>query len=233
MKILIFSIISVIIVGVFIFGFKKTPTNSPTSNHSNNTQNQTNDKSFDKSKLSISDPNSLWVVVNKQRPLDPIDYSPSDLTDASNSHKLRAEAAEHIKQLIDAAKNDGHSVAVYSSYRSYERQKTVYEQEVRTHGQAVADSQSAKPGHSEHQTGLAVDVGGDGCVIEECFGDTPSGKWVEANAHRFGFIVRYPKDKQAITGYKYEPWHLRYVGIELASEMKNTNTSTLEEFFDL
>jgi D-alanyl-D-alanine carboxypeptidase len=101
-------------------------------------------------------------------------------------------------------------------------------------GQAAADRYSAKPGTSEHQTGLAMDVclANSGCSLEQAFGDTPAGKWVAANAHKYGFIVRYLPGKDAITGYEYEPWHLRYVGIELATELQRNN-KTMEEFFGL
>jgi D-alanyl-D-alanine carboxypeptidase len=106
---------------------------------------------------------------------------------------------------------------------------------VNVQGKAVADSQSARPGYSEHQTGLAVDVEPTSrkCEVEACFGDTPEGKWVAANAHKFGFIIRYPKNMQSVTGYIYEPWHIRYVGKELAGEMHKQNIATLEQFFGL
>jgi len=125
------------------------------------------------------------------------------------------------------------SIGALSGYRSYSTQVTVYNNEVANYGQAVADSESAKPGTSEHQTGLAVDVGGGGCGIEDCFGTTAEGKWLAANAYNYGFIVRYTAAKQSITGYRAEPWHIRYIGSELSQEMHKENITTLEEFFSL
>jgi zinc D-Ala-D-Ala carboxypeptidase len=187
---------------------------------------------FDKSKYSTSDPASIWVVVNKQRPLDPLAYVPSDLT-SIDGQQMRAEAATALQKLIDAAKDEGYELKPLSGYRSYSYQKTVYNREVANYGQATADTQSAKPGHSEHQTGLAMDVGGGGCNIDDCFGNTNEGKWVAANAYKYGFVVRYIAGKESVTGYRAEPWHIRYVGIELATEMHNTGVATLEEFFGL
>lgn len=221
----------------FLFGagWVMTKTSNKSSTIANNQKSNTDSQpqQFDKTQHSIDDAASIWVVINKNRPLNPIDYVPNNLVDIGNSHKLTAQTAQSIQTLINDAKSSGHMLAVYSSYRSYERQKTVYANEVKAYGQAVADTQSAKPGYSEHQTGLAVDVGGNGCIIEDCFGNTPSGKWVAENAHKYGFIIRYPKGKESITGYKYEPWHLRYVGQGLASEMHKSNIQTLEEFFEV
>lgn len=188
---------------------------------------------FDKSRHSLTDPNSPWVIVNKQRPLNSIDYAPLDLTSVGNGHQMRAEAATAFRQLLGGGQAAGQQINPLSGYRSYQRQKTVYQYNVDTYGQADADVASAKPGYSEHQTGLAIDIGGGGCGIEECFGDTPEGKWVATNAHSYGFIIRYPQGQQSITGYKYEPWHIRYVGVELATEMHRRGVLTLEEFFSL
>lgn len=192
---------------------------------------------FDKSKFSLTDPNSIWVIANKQRPLQPNDYAPDDLvlldTHRRGSQYMRSEAAQALKDMFAAAEADGYQLSALSAYRSYGVQVSVYNSEVQAYGRATADTQSARPGHSEHQTGLAVDIGkaGGPCGIEDCFGDMPEGKWAAANAHRFGFIVRYQPGKDDITGYRYEPWHLRYVGIELATEMHKTGAQTLEEFF--
>lgn len=201
---------------------------------------------FDKTQFSIDEAASIWVVVNKRRQLDPETYKPANLVvpnvalqdpKESEEMKLRGEAASALELLIAAAKKEaGHELMLASGYRGYMFQENLYNRYVREEGQASADIQSARPGHSEHQTGLAADVaaaGNDGdCVIEECFADTPEGKWVAKNAHRFGFIIRYKKDKTDVTGYQYEPWHLRYVGDALATEIYKQNT-TLEEFFGL
>lgn len=182
---------------------------------------------------SIDDPGSRWVVVNKLRPLDPLGYAPPDLVDLGSGYQLRAEAAQAIARLQAEAAAAGLDVAVLSAYRSYDRQLGLFAGAVARFGEQGAEQRSARPGHSEHQTGLAVDVGGGGCDIERCFGDTREGRWVVANAHRHGFLVRYPDGSQGVTGFQYEPWHLRYVGPELATEMHVTGVATLEEFFGL
>ncbi|MGY2127979.1 M15 family metallopeptidase [Blastococcus sp. SYSU DS0617] len=178
-------------------------------------------------------PDSIWVVVNKLRPLDPIGHVPADLVDIGGGYQLRAEAAQAIAGLQAEAAAAGLDVAVQSAYRSFERQQGLFANSVARFGTEGAEQRSARPGYSEHQTGLAVDVGGGGCDIERCFGDTPEGRWVAANAHRSGFLVRYPAGSEQITGFQYEPWHLRYVGPELATEMHEAGVATLEEFFGL
>ena len=102
-------------------------------------------------------------------------------------------------------------------------------------GKDKADAQSARPGHSEHQTGLAADLASlpSTCELAQCFATTPQGMWLAANSWRFGYILRYPSDKTAVTGYIFEPWHYRYVGVELATEMHEKGISTMEEFFEL
>src|SRR5690606_25707577 len=117
-------------------------------------------------------------------------------------------------------------------YRSYSYQSNLYNRYVRSHGKTEADRFSARPGHSEHQTGLAFDFGGKNQAhwLEKSFEGTKEGKWLLANAHKYGFILRYPKGKEKITGYIYEPWHYRYVGSKKASEIKNSKL-TMEEYF--
>lgn len=188
---------------------------------------------FDKSKHSLSDAASIWVVVNKRRPLEPVTYVPNDLVSVGGGQLLRKEAATAFTEMVTAAKNSGLTITPLSGYRSYSTQVSVYNREVATYGQAVADTQSARPGTSEHQTGLGIDVGGGGCGIEDCFGNTTEGKWVAANAYKYGLVVRYIPGKESVTGYRPEPWHLRYVGVELAAELREKGVQTLEEFFGL
>ncbi len=188
---------------------------------------------FDKSAHSVSDPASIWVVVNKDRPLNPVSYVPTDLTAVGNGQFMRREAAEALINMFAAASRQGLKLTALSGYRSYQTQVSVYDNEVKQFGTQQADSESAKPGYSEHQTGWAVDIGGGGCGIEDCFGNTPEGKWVAAHAYEYGFIVRYTAAKQAVTGYRAEPWHLRYVGPELSKQLHATGVQTLEEFFNL
>jgi D-alanyl-D-alanine carboxypeptidase len=186
---------------------------------------------FNKTQYSLDDPASIWVVVDKQRPLNPKSYTPNDLTGIGSGQYLRSAAASAYQALVNDAKTAGFTLVSESGYRSYDTQVSVYGNEVKNFGQATADTESARPGYSEHQTGWAVDIAAPGC-IEDCFGGTAAYKWVLANAATYGFAQRYPADKSAITGYRHEPWHFRYVGPELANELSKTN-QTLEEFFGL
>ena len=196
--------------------------------------------SFDKTARSIDDPNSIWLVVNKTRPLNPENFEPGDLVDVPIPHtwnpRLRQEAADAVITLFATASAEaGLTLASNSAYRSYDSQVSVYNQDVAANGQAFADTSTARPGTSEHQTGLAIDIGASSgnCSLSTCFGDTAEGQWLAANAWRFGFLLRYPADKTDITGYAFEPWHYRYIGADLSTEMHNTGVGTLEEFFGL
>lgn len=188
-----------------------------------------------------SEVGSYTWVVNKTRPLDPKGYTPPNLAfpnvrlrvPGNESMKIRSDVATAIEQMFVAAQSEGHSAMFSSGYRSYSYQVSLYGGYVKSQGQAEADKQSARPGYSEHQTGLAFDIcNADSCKLEQSFGTTPLGIWVANNAHKYGFTIRYKENKQDITGYMYEPWHLRYVGVELATELNKTN-STLEEYFSL
>lgn len=201
-------------------------------------------ESFNKRQLSIDDPNSLWVVVNKSRPLNPTNYTPPDLVVPNvplryasdfEEMKIRSETASALEQMTASAKSEGVNLMLASGYRSYDLQTTVYNNFVGNQGKETADTQSARPGHSEHQTGLAIDLEPTdrSCEIEDCFATTKEGIWLAKNAYKFGFIVRYQPNKQAIVGYKYEPWHFRYVGKDLAAELNKRGDQTLEEFFGL
>ena len=195
---------------------------------------------FDKTRLSIDDPASIWVVSNKLRPLVPLNYVPSDLVTtqvpAVTNPQLRTEAAGQLESMFAAASAEGAGeLQIQNAYRSYAVQLSLHDRLVANLGEARADAQSARAGYSEHQTGLALDIIArpGQCSIQACFGETPQGRWLAANAYRFGFILRYPADKTPVTGYIYEPWHFRYVGVELATEMHDTSVTTLEEFFGL
>lgn len=185
---------------------------------------------FNKQRYSTEDPNSLWVVVNKKRPLQ-ASFEPQEMTNTSGGF-MKREASEALESLFEEAQNQTLPLQVLSAYRSYNSQSATYNSYVQKDGVEKADTYSARPGFSEHQTGLAVDVGSGSCNLEICFGETPAGKWLAANAHTYGFVIRYPQGKTAITGYQYEPWHLRYVGKELAAEL-HTSGQTMEEFFGL
>jgi D-alanyl-D-alanine carboxypeptidase len=199
---------------------------------------------FDKAQLSIDDPASYWTVVNKQRPIaDAADFVPPDLVDLPddmpnpNGYRLRAEPADALETMFHAAKDEiGVQLVAQSGYRSYGVQVNSFQYYVDSLGVAGAELTSARPGFSEHQTGLAMDIldTTSGCSTDgECFAHTAAGQWLAANAWRFGYLLRYPADKTEITGYEYEPWHFRYVGIELATELHTEGVETLEEFFGL
>lgn len=188
---------------------------------------------FDRTARSVDDPDSIWVVSDKLRPLDPVDYAPDDLVPVGGGRQLRAAAATALQKMFTAAAARGLTLNIDSAYRSYDYQVGVFDRQVTRFGETIAERQVAKPGYSEHQTGLAADIGGGGCEIETCFATTAEGRWVAANGYRYGFVIRYPDGDQSVTGFKYEPWHVRYVGVALATELHRTGTDTLEEFFDL
>lgn len=188
----------------------------------------------------IKNPDDILVLVNKERNL-PSDYKPSDLVipnvkfsfDGNSEKKyLREEAAKALEQLFLEGEKQGVVLYAVSGYRSYEKQKGIFNNKVSKVGVEEANKVVAKPGQSEHQTGLAMDVSSKSAnyLLEENFGQTVEGRWLKENAHKFGFIIRYPKEKVDITGYNYEPWHIRYVGKEVANEL-NEKLITLEEYF--
>jgi D-alanyl-D-alanine carboxypeptidase len=200
---------------------------------------------FDPPKYSIDEADSIWVVVNKQRQISPLKYQPASLTfpafpkpKVQNPFglQMREEAAVAAVELATAMAEAGRGTLILNSgFRTYKNQQGLYNRTRETRGLAIAEKLSARPGHSEHQLGLAADfsVKGQGCVIMVCFGKTEGGIWLEQNAHVYGFILRYPKGFRAITGFQYEPWHFRYIGVELATELKTKGIKTLEEFWGL
>jgi zinc D-Ala-D-Ala carboxypeptidase len=200
---------------------------------------------FDPPKYSIDEADSIWVVVNKQRQIYLLKYQPASLAFPAFAKpkvqnpfglQLRREAAVATVELATAIAEAGKGTLILNSgFRTYKNQQGLYNRTRDTRGLAVAEKLSARPGHSEHQLGLAADfsVRGQGCVIMVCFGKTDAGIWLAENAHEHGFILRYPKGYKPVTGFQYEPWHFRYVGVELATEMKTKGIKTLEEFWGL
>lgn len=177
-----------------------------------------------------SDPNNIKVLANKKRPLEPLTYAPKDLVHIGSGQSMRSEAAQAFKKLRNAGAASGVNFHPVSGYRSYNQQAATYNHWRATYGQQHADSVSAAPGTSEHQLGLAVDVSDGICNLRRCFATTNAGQWVARNAHKYGFVIRYPDGKTDVTGYWYEPWHLRYVGTELADELTSKGL-TLEEYY--
>jgi len=184
---------------------------------------------FTEPSIDIAD--SLWVVVNKKRALNPIKYKPI-LDSKINLAKPAAEGFRALKQA--AAKAKMGTLCLNSGYRSYNTQLYTYNLQLKRYGKKVAENLAAHPGHSEHQTGLAADVSTTalGCRITN-FGKSQTSKWIASNGWQYGFIVRYPNGETSTTGYQYEPWHLRFVGIELATRMHDQKITVLEKFFEL
>ncbi|MDN4477570.1 M15 family metallopeptidase [Demequina sp. SYSU T00039] len=191
---------------------------------------------FDLTAYSLTDPDSPWVIVNKLNPIDPAEYAPEDLTriaGMSSAATMRAEAAAAMSALHEAAVAAGAPFTVSTAYRDHATQSSLYYGYVNRSGQASADRYSARPGFSEHQTGLAADIHNGVCDLKACFGTTAAGRYVAEHAWEHGFVIRYPEGKQEVTGYIYEPWHLRYVGVELATALHESDVTTLEELFGL
>ena len=181
--------------------------------------------------LSVDQAASIWVVVNKQRPLNPIKYKPV-LDKALNLAKPAADGYRQLKAAV--AKAGKGTLCLNSGYRSYATQSYTYNLQVTRYGKKVAENLAAHPGYSEHQTGLAADVSTTalGCKITN-FGKSSASSWIAKNAWQYGFVVRYPNGETATTGYQYEPWHLRFIGVELATQMHDQQITVLEKFWNL
>ena len=163
-------------------------------------------------------------------------FSPGDLRvvnvrSVNGNHRLRGAAANAAENLFQSASNSGHTLLATSGYRSFATQQATHNHWINVLGPEQARRVSAQPGHSEHQLGLALDVStlGLGGALSSNFSNTPEGRWLRNNAHRFGFIIRYPQNREADTGYAYEPWHIRFVGVSAATEIFNRGW-ILEEF---
>ena len=174
-------------------------------------------------------------MVNKKRPLNPKTYEPKPRTTV-NGVSLFKDAAIALQQMAAGMKKAGAGTLwLNSGYRSYGTQTTVHDKQVRTLGLIAGERLAARPGYSEHQTGLAADVSaiGQGCVIQVCFAKTKAGKWLAANSWQYGWILRYGEGQTATTGYQFEPWHFRYVGVEVATDYKAKRAKSLEAYWGL
>lgn len=189
----------------------------------------------------VTNPEAITVIVNKQRRL-PEGYEPKDLVEPNvpfsfdgphEKRMMRKEAAEALEKLFARAESEGIELRAVSGYRSYARQKVIYETNVRNRGEEEASRVSSAPGNSEHQTGLTIDVSSPsvGNALEESFGQTREGKWLAEHAPEYGFVIRYLEGAENKTGYVYEPWHIRYFGTDLAPGLAASGL-TVEEYFD-
>lgn len=184
------------------------------------------------------DPNLM--LVNKDNPLDE-DYAPEELVYISEEmrasdrapqyQRMQPEAAEAFEALVNGAADDGLTIKVTTAYRPYSYQEELYYYYLAVKGEEWTEQYSAPPGASEHQSGLAADVSCPSMnyALDVSFGVTEESEWLENHAHEYGYILRYQEGKEDITGYSYEPWHIRYVGKDAAAEIHSTGV-TLEEF---
>lgn len=195
---------------------------------------------FKEAKKEVKNPNNILVLVNRNFVLAD-SYKPKDLVIpkvgfaeniTSEEKYMRKEASKALEELFSKAKQENSQLYLVSGFRSYNTQKQLYETRAKQNGKAQADKYVATAGNSEHQTGLAADItnkqGSKGSLTTD-FGQTKEGKWLKNNAHKYGFIVRYPLGKEKITGYSYEPWHLRYVGNKTSKNIYEKGI-VLEEF---
>ncbi|MFA9465114.1 MAG: D-alanyl-D-alanine carboxypeptidase family protein [Velocimicrobium sp.] len=186
-------------------------------------------------------PSSTTVLVNKEYAL-PSDYVPPDLkvpdiifsfSSYSEKKLMREEAGKALASLFEAANEEGLNLYGVSGYRSYKRQLEIYNKNLAKDGADLTNLYSAKAGCSEHQTGLSIDVSTQSIHnrLDTAFAATPEGKFIANHSYEYGFIIRYPSDKSEITGYAYEPWHIRYVGTTLANYLYENNLC-LEEYYN-
>lgn len=232
-----------LIIGSVIFIFFNHEDDALKKNASEGEKKETKPSTKETTKPSSSEPQieltEIQMLVNKEHGLDE-DFVPPDMIvpkvkfvyQTAEIKQMQRVAAESLEKMFEAAKQDGLPLAGVSGYRSYQTQKILYGNYVKRDGQAAADRYSAKPGHSEHMTGLTMDISGYSgkCAATECFHETKEAQWLADNAHKYGFILRYPKGKEEITGYKYESWHYRYVGEPLAKFIHDKQI-TLEEYY--
>jgi len=181
----------------------------------------------------VPNPYEFSTLVNKNFAL-PANWEPDDFVNIGSGHRLRSDAAEQLAKMRTAISEDGLRLQLIASFRSYQTQAGTHARGVRRHGLASADRQFARAGHSEHQLGLAVDIlhrSGFQFMTQARFQYTREFDWLMENAHNFGFILRYPDEYRHIHGYIFEPWHWRFVGVEIATAMYNEGIILFEEFY--
>jgi D-alanyl-D-alanine carboxypeptidase len=181
---------------------------------------------------------NIWALVNKTSPI-PTTYIPANLKIPNvytnpekddDERSVRTDIEQPLIDMFNAAQTAGYSLMIGSGYRSANLQATYFNSLASSVGETAANQSIAKPGQSEHQTGLAVDIStiARNCYLSDCFAETNDGIWLINNSYKYGFILRYPEGKESITEYNYEPWHFRYVGIELATALHESKL-TLDE----
>jgi len=210
-------------------------TNTQTTTQEPSAQTETKEEIKATTAVNTTGTDSITTLVNKNHSIA-ASYVPGDLITvdlpSTRDTQLRSVAAEGLTKLFKAAEGAGLELYCCSGYRSYETQSELYAWNVDTYGVDGAELVSARPGMSEHQLGLAMDVtsAAVGFDLLESFGSTAEGQFIKENAHKYGFIVRYPQGKTDITGYAYEPWHLRYLGVDVATAIYNSG-KTMEEYY--
>ena len=186
---------------------------------------------------SIADPDSEWVLVNRRNPLSPKRFAPSDLVvpemPHAGDHQLRSDAAAALARMAAAASDAAGRVGIDTAYRSYAVQDALYDTWLGRRGRTWTDTWYARPGYSEHQTGLTVDllpIGEPNCSSNDCIDETPQGRWLARNSWRYGYILRYEEGYRSTVGLGFEPWHFRYVGTDLARAYHEGGWHTYEHF---
>ena len=178
--------------------------------------------------LPVSDYNEVTVLINKYYKIDET-YLPADLTTVDNQ-QLRQAAATAFIQMRNDALEEGIKLGVACGYRNFEEQNVLYSESLQNDTPENADRYTERPGYSEHHTGLAIDLAGTQ-EEKDAFSSTPEYTWVQANCHKYGFIIRYPDGMEHITGFGFQPWHIRYVGEEISNAMQENSIATYEEYY--
>jgi LAS superfamily LD-carboxypeptidase LdcB len=181
----------------------------------------------------VTEPDELYVLLNKNFAL-PQDWEPDELVRIGHGYFVRPEAAAQFEKMRAAMREDNLNLVIVSTYRSIERQRSLFNRARRSRGVERAERSIARPGHSEHNTGLAIDLmhrGASSPLSNMRFERTSQFSWLVKNAHEYGFILRYPQGYTDISGYIFEPWHWRYVGVPIATAMHNRGIVSYEEFY--
>lgn len=215
----------------------ETPTPEPTIEATQEATVEPTQQATTQEDTRFTSTDSYLVIANKKHKL-PDGYEPSDLVSltvpVTYEMYMRSEAANALSQMFAAANATGLNPVATSAYRSEAYQRELYDSYVQRDGQEAADTYSSRPGYSDHQTGLTADItcASISYKLNTSFEDTAEGQWLAQHAHEYGFIMRYPNGKEAITGYTYEPWHFRYIGVEEATAIYNTDPNmTMEEYY--